>query len=115
MGAARDVPPGTRYDLELVDGDERVPAVMLVPNSETPLPAALLLHGFRSEKERMADSVGLALMTRGVCALSIDLPLHGGRAGDLGSLKTSNPIQLLSTWRRALREASLALEYLASH
>jgi len=114
MGAARDVPPGTRFDLELVDGTERVPAIMLMPSARAPVPAALLLHGFRSEKERMTDSVGLALMTRGVCALSIDLPMHGAR-GDVGSLRVSNPIPLLSTWRRAVREASLALEYLAAH
>ena len=115
MGAARDVPPGTRYDLELVDGVERVPAVLLMPHVVEDVPAALLLHGFRSEKERMADSVGLALMTRGVAALSIDLPLHGSREGDVGSLRERNPMQLVSTWRGAVREAGLALRYLAAH
>ena len=114
MGAARDVPPGTRFDLDLVDGTERVPAIMLVPSAREAVPAALLLHGFRSEKERMIDSVGLALMTRGVCALSIDLPMHGAR-GDVASLRVSNPMQLLATWRRAVREAGIALQYLAAH
>jgi fermentation-respiration switch protein FrsA (DUF1100 family) len=115
MGASRDVPLGIRYDLELVDGVEHVPAIMLVPDADEPVPAALLLHGFRSEKERMADSVGLALMTRGVCALSIDLPLHGARAGDVTSLRMHNPLQLVAIWRRAVREAQVALQYLASH
>jgi len=113
MGAARDVPSGTRYDLELADDVERVPAVMLMPHADDPVPAALLLHGFRSEKERMADTMGMALMTRGVCALSIDLPLHGAR-GDVTSLRVNNPVQLISTWRRAVREAVLALEYLCA-
>jgi dienelactone hydrolase len=103
-----------RYDLELVDEVERVPAVMLMPHAHRAVPAALLLHGFRSEKERMADSVGLALMTRGVCALSIDLPMHVAR-GDVASLRVNNPMQLVNTWRRAVREAALALEYLCTH
>lgn len=113
--SARDVSPGIRYDLELVDGVERVPAIMLLPHAHQRVPAALLLHGFRSEKERMADSIGLALMVRGVCALSVDLPMHGARATEAATLSTRNPMQLIATWRRAVREARLALDYLASH
>jgi dienelactone hydrolase len=115
MGAARDVAGGVRYDLELVDGTERVPAIMLVPHAHEPVPAALLLHGFGSEKERMAHSVGFALMTRGVCALAVDLPMHGARSEGAATLSMSNPLQIVSTWKRALREARFALEYLESH
>lgn len=115
MGAARDVAGGTRYDLELVDATERVPAIMLVPHAHEPVPGALLLHGFGSAKERMADSVGFALMTRGVCALAIDLPMHGARSQGAATLSMNNPMQIVSTWKRAVREARFALEYLESH
>jgi len=115
MGAARDVQGGTRFDLELVDGVERVPAVMLVPHAHEPVAAALLLHGFRSEKERMADTMGLALMARGVCALAIALPMHGTRAAGVASLSSSNAMQIIGTWRRAVRESRLALDFLESH
>jgi hypothetical protein len=115
VGAARDVPAGIRYDLELVDGDERVPAIFLLPHAHAPVPAALLLHGFGSRKERMADSVGEALVRRGVAALAADLPLHGERAGSAADLSTSNPMGLISAWRTAVREARLAIDYLTSH
>lgn len=114
MGAARDVAGGIRYDLELVDGVERVPAVMLMPHAHEPIPGALLLHGFGSAKERMADSVGFALMTRGVAALAIDLPMHGARSGG-ATLSMSNPVQIVAIWKRAVREARLALGYLETH
>ncbi|HJQ18904.1 MAG TPA: alpha/beta fold hydrolase [Gemmatimonadaceae bacterium] len=115
MRAARDVAGGIRYDLELVDGDERIPAIFLVPHAPGPQPAALLLHGFGSEKERMADSVGFALMTRGVCALAIDLPMHGARSEGAATLSMSNPMQIVGTWRAAVREARCALEFLQRH
>ena len=113
--ATRDVPGGVRYDLELVDGVERVPAILLLPHAHASVPAALLLHGFGSRKERMADSLGEALVRRGVGALAVDLPLHGERAGSVGELSVSNPVQLVSTWRSAMHEARLAVDYLAMH
>lgn len=113
--AARDVPAGVRYDLEIVDPEERVPAILMMPTAREPVPAALLLHGFGSRKERMADTIGVALMERGVAALAADLPMHGGRAGSPGNLAGANPMRLLETWRSAVREVLLAAEYLASH
>lgn len=115
MGAARDVAGGVRYDLQLVNGAEHVPAILLVPHTREPAPAALLLHGFGSQKERMADTMGLALMSHGVCALAVDLPMHGARTGDLGTLSTSNAIYIVSVWRAAVREALTSLRYLESH
>src|SRR5436189_4946412 len=97
--ATRDVPGGIRYDLELVGDTERVPAIFLLPHAHAPAPAALLLHGFGSRKERMADSMGEALVRRGVAALAVDLPLHGERAGSHQQLSAANPMQLISTWR----------------
>ena len=117
VSAARDVPGGVRYDLELGDGVERVPAILVLPHAHDRSPAALLLHGFGSRKERMADTVGAALVQRGVAVLAVDLPLHGGR--DAGTspanLATAHPMRLLGSWRSAIREARLALDYLASH
>jgi fermentation-respiration switch protein FrsA (DUF1100 family) len=115
VSAARDVPAGVRYDLDLVDGVERVPAILLLPHAHAPVPAALLLHGFGSRKERMADSVGEALVRRGMAALAVDLPLHGERAGSPADWSNTNPMRLISSWRAAVREARLAIDYLASH
>lgn len=114
MHAARDVAGGVRYDLEIVDDVERVPAILLMPSHPRPAPATLLLHGFGSRKERMSDTIGEALLRRGIAALSVDLPLHGDR-GSPNDLRINDPMQLLSTWRGAVREARLAIEFLSSH
>lgn len=115
LGAARDVPFGVRYDLRLADGAEDVPAILMLPQASEPVPAALLLHGFGSRKERMADTIGAALIANGVAALAVDLPLHGERESSPADLRASNPLRLIGSWRSAVREATLALEYLASH
>ena len=77
------------------------------------LPGVLLLHGFSSRKEQMADTVGSALAQRGVAALAIDLPLHGARDGSVEHLSLSNPLALVQKWRLAVREANEAVEFLA--
>jgi uncharacterized protein len=112
--AARDVAGGVRFDLEIVDGAERVPAIMLVPAEPARAPAALLLHGFGSRKERMSDTIGEALLLSGVATLAVDLPLHGAR-GNPRDLRVTHPAELLGSWRRALREARVALDFLAGH
>ena len=43
---------------------ESVPAIFQLPSSDESLPAVLLLHGFSSRKEQMADSIGRALAAR---------------------------------------------------
>ena len=111
--AGRDVPAGVRQDLEIVSGGERIPAVLLLPHASA-VPAALLLHGLGSRKERMIDTVGSALVRRGVGALAVDLPLHGGRGGS-DDLRQVHPMQLVTHWSAAVTEARVALDFLASH
>ncbi|HEY0997255.1 MAG TPA: alpha/beta fold hydrolase, partial [Gemmatimonadaceae bacterium] len=111
---SRTIPGGTRQLLTLVDGDE-VPAILLLPASARAVPAALLLHGYTSRKERMAESLGMALLRHGVGSLSVDLPLHGEREGGLEGMSGRNPFELVQRWRLAMREVGLSLRYLAAH
>jgi dienelactone hydrolase len=99
--------------LELAHGAERIPASFLVPAGSSPASFALLLHGFSSNKERMAQSVGRALLARGVGSLALDLPFHGERGGAGGQLPYGNPLALVTAWRTAIREARAAIEWLA--
>ena len=114
--ASRDIAGGHRVTLELEGEREPVPAIMLLPNATTatgdPAPAALLLHGYTSRKERMAEGVGRALLMHGVASLAIDLPFHGERKGTLDVLSFRNPLQLVGAWRLALSEIRLGLDYL---
>jgi dienelactone hydrolase len=111
--AARDVPGGVRYDLDLARAWQRIPAIAVIPHAHAPVPAALLLHGLGSRKERMSDTIGDALVRRGVAALAVDLPLHGGREGTAGNLKS--PDRLFGAWSDAVTEARVALQYLGTH
>ena len=77
------------------------------------MPAALLLHGYGSRKEQMADAVGRSLLEAGVASLSIDLPLHGEREGSIDADAIRNPLVLVSQWRIALAECGAALEWKA--
>src|SRR4051812_29963033 len=116
--SARDVANGTRYDVEIAAVPDRVPAVLLIPFTDAPAPAALLLHGLGSEKERMTNTVGAALLKRGVAALAVDLPMHGEREEAIGMSRDAmraNPLKPVGTWRAAIREARIALEYLEAH
>jgi uncharacterized protein len=107
------VPRGEERLLELAHGRERVPGSFLVPSGSAPAPVALLLHGFSSNKERMAQSVGRALLARGVGSLALDLPFHGERGGAHGQLSYGNPLALVTAWRSAIRESRAAIEWLA--
>ena len=98
--------------MDLMRGAECVPAAYLLPATENPAPAALLLHGFSSSKERMSQSVGRALQRRGVASLALDLPFHGERDGGRGEIPYRNPLALVSAWRDAVREALGAVEWL---
>ena len=107
------VPRGEERGLDLVHGRERVTASFLVPSGSTPAPVALLLHGFSSNKERMAQSVGRALLAHGVGSLALDLPFHGERGGARGDMPYGNPLALVTAWRTAIREARAAIEWLS--
>ena len=111
--ASRDIAGGHQVTLELEAEREHVPAILLVPNAASgSRPGALLLHGFTSRKERMAEGIGRALLARGVVTLAIDLPLHGAREGSIDELSLRNPLQLIGAWRLALSEVRLSLDYL---
>jgi dienelactone hydrolase len=103
---------GEERVLDLVHGTERVPSTLLLPSGARSAPAVLLLHGFSSNKERMTQSVGRALLQRGVASLALDLPFHGERNGASGALPYRNPIALVAAWRSAVREARAAIEWL---
>ncbi|HEX4682561.1 MAG TPA: alpha/beta fold hydrolase [Gemmatimonadaceae bacterium] len=98
-----------------IDAGELVPGIFQLPRADNPVPAALLLHGFSSRKERMADSIGRALAKRGVASFAIDLPLHGTRDGSFENLSLRNPMALVGKWRLAIREARAAIHWLAEH
>jgi hypothetical protein len=100
--------------LDLVHGTERVPATLLLPARAQPVPAALLLHGLSSNKERMAQAVGRTLQSLGVASLAVDLPLHGERDGAREDIPFRNPLALVSAWTAAVSEASAAIEWLAA-
>lgn len=105
-----------REPVELdIGGGERVPGILTVPRAASQVPAVVLLHGFSSRKERMADSIGRAIGKRGVASLAIDLPLHDARDGSIENLSLRNPIALVSKWRLAVRETHAAIRYLAEH
>jgi dienelactone hydrolase len=89
-----------------------VPAILTRPASYEPVPAALLLHGYSSNKERLANTIGRALAVRGIASLAIDLPLHGDRDDAFIAEARTNPLGLLQHWRMALAEAQGAIGFL---
>jgi len=105
----------TREDVVLATPGEQVPGILLRPADGRAVPAALLLHGLSSSKERMADSIGRALISRGIASLAIDLPLHGEREGDVRDLSPLRPFAIISNWKLAVTDAIAALDYLAEH
>jgi uncharacterized protein len=90
-----------------------VPSVWTAPGGAVPAPAVLLLHGFSSSKERMAQSVGRALLALGIASLAVDLPFHGEREGDVSSI-SRNPLALVGAWRTAIAESRDAVTWLAA-
>ncbi len=108
------MPKTSRTLIELdVGSGELVPAILQLPSPRPRgVPAVLLLHGFSSRKERVADSIGSALLDRGVGSLAMDLPLHGAREGGVEGMSLRNPLALVQKWRLALREANHAIHYL---
>jgi hypothetical protein len=113
----RALATGTRIRLDFrAERGEPVPAILQLSRGEGRAPAALLLHGYTSRKERMADTIGAGLLDVGIASLAIDLPLHGDREAAPDELTAiRNPIAMLQRWRAALDEGTLALRYLGAH
>jgi dienelactone hydrolase len=86
-------------------------AIWQCPDS-TRAPAALLLHGLTSHKERMSNAIGRALLKRGVASLALDLPMHGERADGKPPRSFNNPVALVVAWRTALHEITHAVAWL---
>jgi len=95
-------------------GSAAVPGLLRLPNVRERVPAALLLHGYASRKEDMAESAGDALLTMNVASLSIDLPLHGERGDPFELRSMRNPLEFAGRWRMAIDDAILGLRYLAA-
>jgi len=93
----------TRHKLQLALAGANVPGIMLLPSADRPVPAALLLHGYSSTKERLIDSMGRALAARSIASLAIDLPLHGGRDDALVEQARSNPLAVMQHWLKRMR------------
>ena len=108
----QDVPAGRRITLEFHAGGEGVPGILLLPREPVPAPGVLLLHGYSSRKEHVAEGVGGPLLRHGIASLAIDLPLHGTRADPLQAQASRNPLALMTLWRTALKECRLAFGYL---
>jgi uncharacterized protein len=105
----------TREDVILATPGEHVPGILIRPGDRGPTPAALLLHGLSSTKERMADSIGVSLASRGIASLAIDLPLHGEREGDVRDLSAVRPFAIIAQWKLAVTDSIAALDYLGEH
>lgn len=108
----RTVRGGRRLALELDIGRQTVPGAFLIPDAPRPAPAALLIHGYSSRKERMTETIGGALLARGVASLALDLPLHGARATDRADVDLRNPLAVARQWRMAVDESTTALHWL---
>jgi dienelactone hydrolase len=102
-----------QHQLVLQIAGANVPAILLRPALHQPVPAALLLHGYTSSKERLSSTIGRSLAVRGIASLAIDLPLHGDRDDALAVEARTNPLGLLQHWRMALAEARGAIHILA--
>ena len=109
----RTIPGGRQIALEFrADGSPAVPGTLLVPAASGPVPAALLIHGYSSRKEHMAESVGMALFRRAIASLAIDLPLHGTRREPSAPGGMGDPLVLIRHWRLAVQETRLAIHFL---
>ena len=109
----------SRTVLQITLAGARVPAILMHPGDAASresarVPAALLLHGYSSRKERMAETVGTALARAGVASLAIDLPLHGERGHEMDAQAARNPLQLAQRWRAAVLECGGALAWLGA-
>lgn len=106
---------GRELHLTYRTSDEHpVPAILLLPDASAPAPAAVLVHGYTSRKEHVAEPVGKALLAHGIASLSLDLPLHGTRADPVQKQSMFEPMRVVGLWRQALSDVRLGLRYLGA-
>jgi fermentation-respiration switch protein FrsA (DUF1100 family) len=110
----RRIAGGRRITLDFRADGETVPAILMLPETTQPAPAALMLHGYSSRKEDMADGIGPALLERGLASLSIDLPLHGTRYDPVQAQSMRTPLAIHRHWQTGIKDTRLALRYLAA-
>ena len=112
--AEHPVPGGRRLRVDLAVAGAAVPGLLLLPERAGAgrAAAALLLHGYASRKELMAETIGTSLLAQGMASLAIDLPLHGERDAPIQEQAMRNPLELMRQWRLALRETGVALRAL---
>lgn len=103
-----------RSSITIELGGTSVPSILLMPDANDAVPAALLLHGYSSSKERLSETMGRALAVRGIASLAIDLPLHGARDDAMLDEARRNPLGLVQHWNAALAEAKAAITWLAA-
>ncbi|MDB4951967.1 MAG: Dienelactone hydrolase family protein [Gemmatimonadetes bacterium] len=105
---------GRRVSLEFHagDADAAIPATLLLPDRRDPGPGVLLLHGYSSRKEHLADTLGPALLAHGIASLAVDLPLHGTRQDPVQAQAARHPLTMFSLWRQAREETALAARFL---
>jgi uncharacterized protein len=111
----RTVRGGLEIHLTYRTSDEHpVPAILMLPESTVPSPGAVLVHGYSSKKEHVADPVGKALLEHGIASLALDLPLHGTRADPVQRQSMRDPLGVVRLWRQALADVRLGLRYLGA-
>jgi uncharacterized protein len=102
-------------DFRLGERGDPIPSVLLLPEGGARAPAALLIHGYTSRKEAVSETIGIALLARGIASLAIDLPLHGERHSPLEAQSMNRPLGVVSAWKDGVAECSVALRYMEAH
>jgi uncharacterized protein len=85
-----------QVDESAVTLDSGVVGTLLLPESDTPVPAVLMLHGFASQKDEVGDMykrLAAALAERGIGSLRIDFRGWGESAGDMVDSTVSGQVE----------------------
>jgi hypothetical protein len=110
------IPGGRELRLTYRVADEHpIPAILLLPDAGSRVPAAMLVHGYSSRKEDVAGPVGRVLLAHGIASLALDLPLHGTRADPVQKQSMRDPMSIMRLWRQGLDDVRLGLRYLGAH
>ena len=110
------VPGGRRLRVDLAVAGAAVPGLLLLPERAGAgrAAAALLLHGYASRKELMAETIGTSLLAQGMASLAIDLPLHGERDAPIQEQAMRNPLELMRQKVATQRIFTIVMSSIAS-